>query len=237
MACVRWSRHSRCLRRSLGTVVLAGGFAILLALSIGLLQLTHSAPDAWEASAAVVAAPTPPAAPAAAAAPVAQIARSVAAREPRPVSPVPGHVAMPDRPPELPAAHLSFKPELKRDANGKLVPIIAVQELRRLMPPIEAPMRACVERAGRGATGKATLNFTVAAKGGKLFVESTGVQDDETLAAYPELLDCMHRTANALVLDGRAVPELGTPVYVRRSVRVENGVLADDSLVNFSYSP
>ena len=38
-------------------------------------------------------------------------------------------------------------------------------------------------------------------------------------------------------LDGRAVPELGTPIYVRRTVRMDNGELVDNSLLNFSYSP
>jgi len=47
----------------------------------------------------------------------------------------------------------------------------------------------------------------------------------------------MHRTATALPLDGHAVPELGTPIYVRRSVRLEDGALASDTLLNFSYHP
>lgn len=98
-------------------------------------------------------------------------------------------------------------------------------------------MQACIERSGQLPTGKATLSFTVVAKHDKLVIDTTGVQDEETLAGYPELLACMHQTANALVLDGRAVPELGTPIYVRRHVRLDNGVLAEDSVFNFSYNP
>lgn len=213
---------------------------MLLVLAVRLVQLTRGVTQATAPSPVVVATPTSPAAPAPApvAEPVAHVARPTAARELHPVAPTPRvHTAMPDRPPELAVAPLSFKPELKRDANGKLVPIISLQELRTLMPRIEAPTKACVERAGKRATGKATLNFTVAARDGKLFVESTGVQDDDTLVGYPELLDCMHRAANALAFDGRAVPELGTPIYVRRTVRMDNGELVDNSLLNFSYSP
>jgi hypothetical protein len=95
-----------------------------------------------------------------------------------------------------------------------------------------------VHRAdGRRPTGQATLSFTVAARNARLVIETTGVQDEETLAAYPELLACMHQTAHAFVLDGSAVPELGTPIYVRRRVRIEDGVLAEDWIFNFSYNP
>lgn len=145
---------------------------------------------------------------------------------------------MPARVPELAPAPVGFgRPELKRDANGRLVPIIPVTELRAQIHHTDAAMQACIARSGQRPTGKATLSFTVAAKDGRLVVETTGVQDEETLTGYPELLECMHRTANALVLDGRPVPELGTPIYVRRHVRVEGGVLAENSIFNFSYNP
>jgi hypothetical protein len=38
------------------------------------------------------------------------------------------------------------------------------------------------------------------------------------------------------VLD-EPVPELGTPIYVRRLVRIEDGALAEDSIPSFSYNP
>jgi hypothetical protein len=49
----------------------------------------------------------------------------------------------------------------------------------------------------------------------------------------------MHRTAGALapVLEGKPIPELGTPIYVRRRVQVDGGALVDNSYVNFSYAP
>jgi hypothetical protein len=100
-------------------------------------------------------------------------------------------------------------------------------------------MKACLAKAAGGISGKATLSFTVAAKDGKLVIESTGVQDDETLAAFPDLLDCMGKTANALqpVLDQNAPANLGTPIYVRRHVRLDGGALAENSIFDFSYIP
>jgi hypothetical protein len=111
-----------------------------------------------------------------------------------------------------------------------------VQELRDQLHLTDAPMKACIERSAKRPTGKATLSFTVAAKNNKLVID-TGVQDEETLAEYPDLLECMHQTAKVLVLDGYSVPELGTPIYVRRHVRLEDGVLAENSIFNFSYDP
>jgi hypothetical protein len=148
-----------------------------------------------------------------------------------------GPAALAARQPELAPAQAGFDRELKRDANGHLVPMIPVKELREQLAVTAAPMQACIERAGTHVTGKATLSFTVAARNKKLVIETTGVQDDDSLAAYPELLECMHQTANAFVLDGHPVPELGTPIYVRRHVRLDNGVLAENSIYNFSYNP
>jgi len=228
-------RHSGPVPARASKFVVAG-FAAVLALAIGLVQLTHSAtpveparpargPDAASPPAQVASAPeshTPPSA---------ARERLAAPIAPRAPSGRPAHA------PEIAPPQIGFSRELKRDANGKLVPIIALQELQPLLHLANAPMQACVERLGQRATGAAMLNFTVAAKNDKLVIETTGIQDEDTLAAYPDLLECMHRTASALVLDGHAVPELGTPIYVRRPVRLENGALAADTLLNFSYNP
>jgi hypothetical protein len=242
MASARRIRHSRHVPGRSSKLVLAAGFVVVLALAIGLVQLTRSATQAaaplLPAHGSTTTAGAPVAEPPASGAP------SIAARE-HPLAPasVPttprGKVAMPGQRPELAPAQVGFDRGLKRDANGKLVPIIPVKELREQLYRAEAPMKACIERSGARPTGKATLSFTVAAKNHKLVIDTTGVQEEETLAGYPELLECMHQTATvlALALEGRSVPELGTPIYVRRHVRIENGVLAEDSLFNFSYHP
>lgn len=223
--------------RSASKLVLAAGFAVVLALAIGLVRLTHGdaepAPPARRALGPASAAASDPA-PAGAAAATAP----VAARE-LPSTTAPRHVAIGAAPrqPELPAAPFVLRRELKRDANGHLVPVIPLGILREQLGRTEAPMQACLAHAGQRATGKATLSFTVAPRNGKLVIETTGIEDADTLTAYPDLLDCMHRTANVLVVDDKPIPELGTPIYVRRHVQVENGQLVENTFFNFSYNP
>lgn len=236
MASAAWIRHSRLVRRSTSKLALAVGGAVLLALAIGLVQLTRSVGDA----------PAPPATPPAAAAaapsaaptPAPVPARTSAARE-RPAVPAPpGHSAPPTRQPELAIGpRLGLSRDLKRDANGHLVPIITMKELRAQIDRTDPLMKACIARSGQRPTGKATLGFTVAPMNGQLAIESTGVLDDDSLAAYPELLECMHRSAYALVVDGKPIPELGTPIYVRRHVRLDNGELVENTFFDFSYNP
>lgn len=223
------------MRRSTTSLALAVGCAAVLALVIGLFGMTRSDPPAAAPSPAPAAARSEPA-PAAPPAPsvAAPAARPGAARELLPASPPRGHYSAPVQP----SLGVSLgSRDLKRDANGHLVPIVTMKELRAQIDRTDAPMKACIERSGALPTGKATLSFTVAARNGRLAVETTSVQDDDTLAAYPELLDCMHRTAGALALDGKPVPELGTPIYVRRHVRVDHGALVENTFFDFSYNP
>lgn len=201
----------------------------MLALALGLWRSTRGATTTPAVAGRAVepsAAPAQPQAgepPPVTAGPVASRARP---RAPRPS----------ERPPELAPEAPKVQQELKRDANGKLVPIIYIADLRAQVPTLEAPMKACIARHAAGATGKAVLSFIVAAKNGKLVIETTGVQDEDTLAAYPDLLACMHKTASLLVVDDHPIPELGTAIYVRRHVRIENGELLENSMFDFSYS-
>jgi hypothetical protein len=229
-------RHSHPVSGRTTKLVLAGGFVILLALMIGLAQLTSGTPT--PVTAAPAAAARPALTPAIAAAePIAASVPQSAAREVRTGPTPPRAPSSSAKQPELPVPLPSFRRDLKRDANGKLVPMIPVKDLREMLPLADAPMKACIERAGKGATGKATLNFTVGAKNNKLLIETTGVQDEETLAGFSDMLDCMHKTAMVLLPPDRPVPELGTGIYVRRHVVVENGALVEDSLFDFSYNP
>jgi hypothetical protein len=214
------------------------GCAAVLVLGLGLVLLTGGAGQPATASLShdpamshsVPAAATP--------APAVEVRAAPSAARERSVPPAPRErVASPVRQPELAPAPAGFTRELKRDANGKLMPIVAIKELQEQLPRTDGPLQACIERSKQRPTGNATLSFTVAAKNNKLVIETTGVQDEETLAGYPELLECMHQTANALVLDGYAVRALGTPIYVRRHVRLEDGAVAENSIFNFSYNP
>jgi hypothetical protein len=231
-------RHSRLVRGHASKLLLAVGCLVVLVLAIGLVQMTRGAPEAAtppRVAEAPIATPE-----AAVAEPIAPGAPASAARERAPVRSAPARVAtMPTRRPEIAPAPPSVDRELKRDANGKLVPVITVHELRDNLHRIEAATRACIEQSGQRATGEAILGFTVAPKDNKLAIETTSIQDEGTLAGNAELLDCMQRTATgfAPVFEGRPVPELGTPIYVRRRVRLEAGALVENTLFNFSYNP
>ncbi|HSR96781.1 MAG TPA: hypothetical protein VLM79_07025 [Kofleriaceae bacterium] len=217
-------------------LALASGFVVLLAMMIGLAQLTSGTPAPVPTAPAAAARPAPTPV-IAAAEPVAPSVPQSAAREVRAGPTPPRAASSPTKQPELPFVLPSFRREFKRDANGKLVPVISIYDLRDMLPHADAAMKACIERAGKGATGKATLNFTVGAKNNKLLVETTGVQDEETLAGFPDMLDCMHKTATLLLPPDRPVPELGSGIYVRRHVVVQDGALVEDWLFDFSYNP
>ena len=207
---------------------------IVLALAIGLVQLTRNPTQAAAPPPRPHAPATTPRAPASES--PAPSSAPIAAHEPHPAPTTPREpVTMSVRQPELAAPQPSFARELKRDANGKLVPVISLRELREQVALTDAPMKACIERSAKRPTGKTTLSFTIEAKNNKLVIDTTGVQDEETLAGNPELLECMHQTAKVLVFDKYPIPELGTPIYVRRHVRLEDGALAENSIFDFSY--
>lgn len=218
-----------------GKILLVVGFVALLVLVIGLFSLTRGGSTQ---------AATPQPRPSIEEAPVVAPAPSgdgrvfraaPAAKRERPAAPR-AAITNPEPLPQIPAGEPSFeRAELKRDANGKLVPIMYVADLRAQNHMTDAPIKNCLERWGQRATGKATLSFTVAAQRGKLAIDTTGVQDEESLGGNPALLDCLHQTAYAFQLDGFPIPELGTPIYVRRKIRVENGELVENNIFDFSY--
>ena len=228
------------MQRSAAKLALAAGAVLVLALAIGLVRLMPGATEPAEPAAPTRSSPAPANVPAPVPVPVAARAPAppLAARD-LPSASATRHAAVAPRaqPPELPAPPISLQRELKRDANGHLVPIIPLGQLQAQSGRTDAPMKACIARSRQRPTGKATLSFTVVPRNGKLIIETTGVEDADTLADYADLLECMHRTANALVLDDKPIPELGTPIYVRRRVRIENGELAENTFFNFSYNP
>lgn len=213
--------------------MLVAGFAVVLLLALGLMSMVRDASPPAVATRAPERAE--PVAEAPAAAPEAAPARPapVAAHKPRPTT----SARRTAEPSLAPAATGYERAEMKRDENGHLVPMLSIAELRAMLPQTSASVAACLEAMGQRATGEAVLNFTIVAKDGKLAVESTGVQDEKSLANSPELLGCLHQSARALVLEGHPVPELGTAIYVRRSISIENGGLANDAIVSFSYNP
>jgi len=218
-------------------LAIAIGFVAVFAMSIALIVLMKSG-----AAASDVRPTTPVAARETkvepAPAPVPAPAPADAQRDARPAA---AHRSQPQSSsrPELGTTAPSMHNDAPRDENGKLVPVINVRFLREEMARTTQPMQDCLAKAGVKATGTATLGFTVAQKNGKLVVESSGVLEDQTLAQYPDLLECMHQTATALqpVLDANKAPDLGTAIYVRRHVKLDNGAMVENSIFNFSYVP
>lgn len=211
-------------------ILFAGGFALVFALVLGLWQLTRhddppppAAPHAAPARAsAAPAAPPPVSAP-----------RAAVVSRPRPAAPAPvAHVPEP-----VPAAPGESTVDLKRDANGRLAPLVSLADLRDLLPTLDEPMKNCIAHTAPSATGEASFNFTVTAKNGKLAVESTSVVDEGSLTAYPDLLACLHQAGHmfAVGIADRPISDLGNPMVVRRRIRLENGAVREHTLPDFSY--
>ena len=217
------------------TVLLAISGLVVVALGAALFILTRVDTPTTPAPAPRAAAPTEPAA---TPRPADPSEPAPAPHEPQARTPatVATHASPSGPAPVLTAPPVMVEHDGKRDENGKLVPIVTVAQLKTKLPATDAAIKACADKAKDRATGKATLSFTVASKDGKLIIESTGVDDDGTLAAYPDLLACMQDTAHALSLDDLPVPELGTAIYVRRHVRLDAGAVAENSIFNFSYN-
>jgi hypothetical protein len=207
------------------------GIALVLVLVVGLWQLTRrDPPQAPPVRRAEVARVAPAPAPAVSE-PAPTSAPRVAPPRPRPPTPI-------ERAPDpVPAGSAAEPVELKRDANGRLSPLVSLADLRALLPTLEEPMKNCIEHTAPHATGKATLNFTISTKDNKLAVESTGVVDDASLAAFPELVTCLHQSAYMfnVGITERAIPELGNPMVVRRQVQLDNGEIRENAISDFSY--
>jgi hypothetical protein len=213
-------------------LALIASFAVVLGLAIVILWLVRIGPSEAPAAPSSAGPSSPTTEPAPAPATVLE--------PPRPARSKPvGHAIAAPTAPRLDPAPATARREIPRDENGNFIPVINVRLLREQFARTDAPMIACLAREPTHPTGNATLAFAVAAKNGKLIIESTGVSDADTLAAYPELLLCMHQTANALALalDQHVPANSGATIYVRRHVRVDDGALSENTIFDFSYFP
>lgn len=227
-------RHSRAVPRGSSRALLGAGFVVLVVLLVGLVQMTGSATESAPPPVRSVAAPAPAPVVEPVAAPAPRPA-PVAAREPKPRAPAIRAAPVPELAPATDDAISDGV--LVRTPEGKLVPIFSVIALRPHMNLVAGAMNNCIEKSGQRPTGKATLSFTIGPKDNRIVIESSAVLDEETLAGNPELLQCMHQTAQAFapVLEGHAIPQYANPVYIRRDVRLDNGEIVEDSLRDFSY--
>lgn len=101
---------------------------------------------------------------------------------------------------------------------------------------VEPLVRECVDNAiaaGQHPTGTAQLTYIVAKHGDKYEIEDTGVDYDNTTLKEDTLLDCLHKTANAMHFEG--LPRGAQALTVTRSLTLENGKLTEYKHLKFSY--
>ena len=214
----------------LGAIALIAGSVALVVLVIVLWRMTRVSPDPNAARMPTAAAPTEPAESSLAspATPTPATARGRSGAVQLPPAPAPTGTPPPATPSDSPALPGAA------DSDKKKVPLATKAVLREHVATLDAAVTECVRRYGQGVSGTANLQFTLAPIKGKAVVESTGVIEEGTTVTNADLLDCMHKTA--LPLQFPFVPD-SIAVYARRVVRIDNGKMVDQHLVNFSYVP
>ncbi|MBA3819444.1 MAG: hypothetical protein H0X17_11170, partial [Deltaproteobacteria bacterium] len=111
-----------------------------------------------------------------------------------------------------------------------------VTQIRAQIAAVEPQVRACIERAGAAGgrpTGNATLTFIVVQKPDRVVIEDTGVVDDKTTLTDAPLVDCLRETAREMKFEG--LPREAEGIVVTREVSVDNGALAENKYLSFSY--
>jgi len=208
-------------------LVIVGSLAVLAALVIMLRSITSTAPLA-----PVTVAPPPKASPGATTAPA-------PTPTPRPgmVTPVPqARPRSEDRPPALPSIGGDMAPTLGSDAppgtklNTKNLHF-GLPQLREKIAANAPHVTACL--GGSKPTGEATLTFIVAQKAGKIIVEQTDVDRDKTTLQDEALLECLHKTAQKIQLDG--LPREAEAIIVTRVLTLQDGAITEDKPTKFSY--
>lgn len=90
---------------------------------------------------------------------------------------------------------------------------------------------ACI--GGARPTGKATMTFIVAHRGGEYVVEQSDYDRDASTVQDETMLDCFAKAANTMQFDG--LPREADAIVVTRTIELENGAVTSDRPSNFSY--
>lgn len=217
------------MKRFAVPLVIAGSLAVLVALFMLLRAITSTSPAApvtatpprptETASAAPAPAPTMPSP---APAPGAQAPTRA---EPRPTAPR----NIWDEPPAPPAGGSSDALPGTR-ANTKNLHF-GLPQLREKIAANAPHVQQCLK--GSSASGEATLTFIVAQRAGKIIIEQTDVDRDKTTVQDEPLLECLHKTAEKIQLDG--LPREAEAIIVTRVMTLQDGSLAEDKPLKFSY--
>jgi len=215
--------------RYAGTALIAGG-AALLVLIVVLWRMTRVPTDAAATSRIPTASESPTAA--------SEDHPTTIASKPTPTPATArgrsGSVQIPTSPtPSTPSSEAP-PPSVEPAAEKKHVPIASLPVLREAVATLDGAVADCVRRFGQGVTGVANLSFIAAPNKNRVEIESTGVIEDGTTITNQDLLECMHKTALALKFPFQPDTQA---VFARRTARLDNGKLAEQHIVNFSYIP
>jgi hypothetical protein len=90
---------------------------------------------------------------------------------------------------------------------------------------------ACI--GGARPTGKATMTFIVAHRGGTYVVEQSDYDRDASTVQDETMLDCFAKAATNMQFDG--LPREADAIIVTRTIELDNGAVKSDRPSNFSY--
>jgi len=219
--------HHSCVR--IGHVLLATGGLVVVGAGIALMMMLREAPAKTTAG-TTTKTPTVEAAPG-----TPETPRVATGPTPAPTAKVPAGTAAS---PGLKSEPRGFvneddeEPAPDIGSDGRPIPITEAQPMRAEVAKMAPQMDKCLE--GKTLTGKALLQFEVRPRKGKVIVETMGYNDEQTDIQDKALLDCFEKTTE-LLRDKFPYQKNTTGIFVRRSIKVENGKLTENWITWFSY--
>jgi hypothetical protein len=211
-----------------GVAVLAASGVAVLAAGIGLKLLLGDAPaSASKTSSAAPAKPEAAADPTPGAAPAGRPAATVPNAAPARPGAQP---AMPSEPTPLRDDDEEPPPEI--GSNGRPVPAAADLLLREEVALLNGKVSECLK--GKTLTANALLLFEVRPRKGKTVVETMGFDEDKTDLQDQPLRECLEKTTE-LLKDRFPYVRGSGPILVRRSIKIDNGKLAENWVTWYSH--
>ncbi|HEU0033493.1 MAG TPA: hypothetical protein VFQ53_22835 [Kofleriaceae bacterium] len=121
-------------------------------------------------------------------------------------------------------------------SNGRPIPIASLSVLRAKGAVTDSMIVDCINKYGKTTTGKAVLTFIVGKHKvngvDKIEVESTGIDDDGTTIQNQDLLECMHKTANAMTFDPSPS---SIAVWGKRRITLDNGNITENYIYDYGH--
>jgi hypothetical protein len=127
--------------------------------------------------------------------------------------------------------------EPDRDEHGLVIPIINKPDIGIANVTTDEKMRECIVKHGftRG-NGTAVLTFIVGKKKDergqvKIAVEDSGYEEEGLTINDTTVLECLHKTAFEMQF-GPPKNVKGVPVWGKRKIRIEDGMLRENSIID-----